>query len=319
MNQNLIAIVARHAAYTVEYTSRLIGKIRCRVSRLPSIHWGRHIATVAGPAVILFPCSANRLCCGLAGIIAIKGKTGHKMAIDLQSLVALVDTAEAAGLEMQSLKTDTIAGGYLGGQAMLDTLLAEIRALKQEGPFLSLFKNPAAQKTIADLSGRLSTVLQREQTQLSKQVGSLATQAVDVISSRIETLKDMRWCLDVELAGNIERIQSLMPGGADHGPDSRITVMRQINAVLNSIDRLEVRGRDSAGISMMFIMPAKAYETMLAALNRKGLIADLERRMDRDVLKNTSISLNRSVTDDSQPIAALTVVYKIAEIGRAHV
>jgi glucosamine--fructose-6-phosphate aminotransferase (isomerizing) len=115
-----------------------------------------------------------------------------------------------------------------------------------------------------------------------------------------KSLKDMRWCLDVELAGNIERIRSLMPGSTEHGPDSRVTVLRQINAVLNSIDRLEVRGRDSAGISMMFIMPAKAYQTLSAALDRKGLTADFERRMDRDVLKNTSISLNRSVTDDGQ-------------------
>ncbi|MCB2148271.1 MAG: SIS domain-containing protein [Deltaproteobacteria bacterium] len=231
-------------------------------------------------------------------------------------MAALVDTAAAAGLETRLPEMDAFAGGYLGGQATLDTLLANIRTLKQEAAFLTLFKDPAAQKTVADLSGRLSLVLQREQALLTRQVGSLAPRVVDVVSTRLEALKDMIWCLDVELAGNIGRIRSLMPDPAGQGPDGRITVLRQINAVLNSIDRLEVRGRDSAGISILFILPAEAYETLAAEFDRKGLAADVERRMDRDVLGNTSISMNRSAADNGQAIVALTVVYKIAaEIG----
>jgi hypothetical protein len=116
MIQDLFATVAGYAACTGKLTSRLIQKIRSRVSRLPSIHWGRHYARVAGPAVILFPYSANRLCCGLAGIIAVKGRTGRNMAIDLSSLATLVDIADAAGLETQSTQMDAIADGYLGGQ-----------------------------------------------------------------------------------------------------------------------------------------------------------------------------------------------------------
>ena len=316
MTQYLIVTVARYTACIVAQTVRLIRNIRRRISHLPAIHWGRVPASVVGPAVILFPCSANRLCCGLAGIIAVKGKTGRKIPIDLTALVALVDSVEAGLQEMPSLQTDSVTGEYPTGQATLDSLLANIRALKQEGPFLTLFKDPTAQKTVADLSVRLSTLLQREQARLAKQVGSLETHVVDIISTRIEALKDMCWCLDVELAGNIGRIRSLMPGSDDPGPDNRITVLRQINAVLNSIDRLEVRGRDSAGISILFVIPAEAYEAILAALDRKGLTTDFERRMDRDVLKNNSISLNRSATDDGQSIVALTVVYKVAaEIG----
>ncbi|MBC2742050.1 MAG: SIS domain-containing protein [Desulfosarcina sp.] len=296
--------------------SHLTRKIRRRISRLPVIHWGRHPASVSGPAVILFPCSTNRLCCGLAGIIAVKGRAGRETAMDLSPLATLVDTADTSGLESQLQQTEAIVGGFLGGQEALDTLLGKIRFLKQEVPFLSLFKNPAAQKALADLSGRLSKILEREQALLARQLGNLETQAVDVISTRIEALKDMIWCLDVELAGNIGRIQSLMPGRSDHGPDSCIALFRQINAVLNSIDRLEVRGRDSAGISILFILPADAYETLSAELDDKGLTTNFERRMASDVLGNTSISLNRSTTNEGQPIVALTVVYKIAaEIG----
>jgi glucosamine--fructose-6-phosphate aminotransferase (isomerizing) len=50
---------------------------------------GAHPATVSGPAVILFPCSVNRLCCGLAGIIAVKGEAGRESVMDLSRLAAL--------------------------------------------------------------------------------------------------------------------------------------------------------------------------------------------------------------------------------------
>ncbi|MEE4112550.1 MAG: SIS domain-containing protein, partial [Desulfobacteraceae bacterium] len=316
MTRYIIVTMARFTACILAWTMRGIGNLRRRISLLPAIHWGRVPASIDGPAVILFPCSTNRLCCGLAGIIAVKGRTGRNMPMDLKALAALVDSVEAGVQERPPQQTDAVTGDAPAGQAALDSLLAEIRALKQEGPFLALFKNPTAQKTVADLSVRLSALRQREQARLTQTMGSLETHVVEIISTRIEALKDMCWCLDVELAGNIERIRSLMPGSADPGPDSRITVMRQINAVLNSIDRLEVRGRDSAGISILFIMTAKAYEAVSSALDRKGLTPEFERRMDREVLQNTSISLNRSAADDGQSIVALTAVYKIAaEIG----
>ena len=137
------------------------------------------------------------------------------IAIDLDALAALVDSAEADAQETPSPQTDAVTGDTPAGQATLDSLLAEIRALKQEGPFLTLFKDPAAQKRVADLSVRLSSLLQREQARLANAVGSLEPHVVDIISTRIEALKDMRWCLDVELAGNIGRIRSLMPGSDD--------------------------------------------------------------------------------------------------------
>lgn len=316
MKFSFCATVARHAVHSADPFSGLRRKTRDCISRLPAFFWGRHPDTVSGPAVILFPCRPNRLCCGLAGIIAVKGSEDRETAVALAPLHGLVDTADAAGLETQSGQTDAIDRSYLGGQQTLDSLLAKIRSLKQGAPFLTVFKDPAAQKTLADLSVRLSMILKREQSLLDQRAGNLETSAVDVISARIEALKDMIWCLEVELAGNIGRIRELMPGIEPSTADRCVTVFRQINAVLNSIDRLEVRGRDSAGISILFILPDDTYDTLWAELEHRGLTDDFERRMDREVLGNTSISLNRSTGDDGSPAVALTVVYKIAaEIG----
>jgi glucosamine--fructose-6-phosphate aminotransferase (isomerizing) len=252
MRYHLIATLGRYIARIIAHLSRLIRMTRHRMPRWPAICWGRCPATVSGPAVILFPCSVNRLCCGLAGIIAVKGEAGRESVMDLSRLAALLDTVDGAGLKSDRQQTEALADGYLGGQKTLGTLLAAIQSLKQEAPFLNLFNDPAARNTLAGLSVRLSAILQREQTLLVDQAGSLAPRTVDVISTCLDTIKDMCWCLDEELAGNIGRIQSLTTAGDDPAADRRITVFRQINAVLNSIDRLEVRGRDSAGISILF-------------------------------------------------------------------
>jgi glucosamine--fructose-6-phosphate aminotransferase (isomerizing) len=316
MKRNRLAAMIELAASVAGQASCLPKKMRQRISHRPSIFWGRHPSAVDGPAVIFFPVRNNLLGCGLAGLIAVKGRTTRQPTVDLTALTRLVDTAESSGLAAYAGQAEAIADGYLGGADALDTLLAAINALKKESAFLALFKDPAAQQVLADLSGRLSTILQREQALFSEQAGNLEALAVDIVSARIETLKDMIWSLDVELTGNIARVGDLMSGSIDHDTDNRITVFRQINAVLNSIDRLEVRGRDSAGLSILFILAADAYDALADTLSREGLTADVERRMDRDVLENLSISLNRSTGDDGQPIVTLTTVYKVAaEIG----
>ena len=313
-------MIRYHFAAAIRGSARRLWDMTCRVRqwmpRLPTIHVGRHPARVAGPAWILFPCLPNRICCGLAGIIAVKGRSRQSAVVDLSVLAALVEAAEAAGLGDLQRDAGAITDNYLGGPEKLQALLTGIRGLKQEGAFLALFKKPTLQRELAELSLRLTALLEREQDLMAKEMGSLAPRAVEVVATRIDAVKDMIWCLDVELAENISRLKALMSESGGENPDSRISVFRQINAVLNSIDRLEVRGRDSAGVSILFILPAASFEALAAELDRLDLSSEFERRMDRDVLGNTSISLNRSTADDGKPIAALTVVYKVAaEIG----
>lgn len=313
MSANRIVIAAKN---TAGFLSDLQRKIRSLNSPWPAICWGRHPSRVQGPAVILFPCSASLLCCGLAGIIAVKGKTKNKVDVDLAGLEKRIDAVAGAGLQSCARETDAVADGYLAGQAALDSLLADIQVLKAEALFLFLFSDPSARQHLARLSARLADLLKEEQARLSEQVGSLDPQAVDIIAARIEMLKDMIWCLDVELAANIERVQDLMAGGQALIAGGCVTVFRQINAVLNSIDRLEVRGRDSAGISLLFILPAAAFDTLQAELTDENLAAEFENRMQGEVLGNASISFNRSTDENGDAIVALTVVYKVAaEIG----
>ncbi len=308
--------MARNESSAAFHMKHFLRKIGDRLFPFPRIRWGRHPHTVHGPAIILFPCLANQFCCGLAGIIAVKGRRVPAAAMDLAPMVKLVSAADSAGLETLSHGTGDIVDRYLGGETNLATLLDRIRTLKQEALFLRLFNDAGAQKQLSDLSETLSSLLNREQTLLAEQAGSLESQTVDAVSKSIETLKDIIWCLNVELAGNIEKIRDLMPDDGEPLSENHTTVLRQINAVLNSIDRLEVRGRDSAGISIMFLLSEDAYEHFFTELEQKNLAAKFESRMDKDVLGNTSISRNRSIGEDGRSMVAVTLVYKIAaEIG----
>ena len=89
---------------------------------------------------------------------------------------------------------------------------------------------------------------------MADHMGHLESKDVDILIQRIDNLKDIAWCLTSEIIGNIKKIKNLL-GSENQDPNiTVVSIFKQINAVLNSIDRLEVRGRDSAGISMMFIL-----------------------------------------------------------------
>ena len=85
-------------------------------------------------------------------------------------------------------------------------------------------------------------------------------------------------------------------------PAAASLFFRQINAVLNSIDRLEVRGRDSAGISILFVLAAAAFDTLQTELTDENLAAEFENRMQAEVLGNASISFNRSTDENGMPL-----------------
>jgi len=234
----------------------------------------------------------------------------------MDGLVSLADAIDNGGLNGKNPSAAAIADGYLGGHEHLDKLLERIRMLKQDRHFIWLYRDVEAQTRLRGLSERLSKILNREQNRLAAEVGNLESRAVDIISTRIETLKDIAWSMDIELAGNIDHVTSLISDQSGQPADNHIAVFRQINAVLNSIDRLEVRGRDSAGVSILFILPTESFDNLVAELGQKALVPDFEQRMDRDVLGNASVSLNQSTDANGKTTVAITMVYKIAaEIG----
>ena len=79
----------------------------------------------------------------------------------------------------------------------------------------------------------------------------------DQLEAMLENLKDYLWQITEEVLANVDRVKSVMPGPlqADASSLDRHYLAWTMEQVLESIDKLEVRGRDSSGIAVAFTLP----------------------------------------------------------------
>jgi len=249
--------------------------------------------------------------CGLAGIISMKNRKETELHPDITGLKNMALATRSSDLASCKEKDISLQEHYLGGKELLDNFLQAARSLKKDGIFAQVFTNRNIQDEIAELAENLSDIIDREAALLEDRMGYLQSREVDVISGHIEVLRDIAWCLGREIGDNIGKIRYLI-SQADASPAS-IKIFKNINVVLNSIDRLEMRGRDSAGISLIFILDADEFEKFEHGLDKAGLSEQLRERSGNAVLMNRHISIGRSGNSSD---AGISFAYKIAaEIG----
>ena len=280
---------------------------------------GKSLANIPEGAVVFFPLSLTRFNCGLAGIVAFKQKSRSAETNPTEQLVDCTAEMETRGFRSCHEKGLDLTNHYLCGGNQIEKLLGTIRSLKESGPFYQLYHQPDSQTLLRNIQQKISRLVQSETDLLSMEMGRLDSETVDALAKRIEALKDAAWQLDAELMDNIVKIQYLL--NADHQkpsiPQSTLSIYKNINAVLNSIDRLEVRGRDSAGISLMFVLKRSDYLNYMKNLEKASLTTDLEQRATQSVLVNKSVTVNESAGMENSSAVSICFVYKIAaEIGR---
>jgi glucosamine--fructose-6-phosphate aminotransferase (isomerizing) len=280
------------------------------------IYFGRCPARVSGGALILFPCHLATLCCGLAGIITVKGAKDKVTEPDmaaLRDLIARIEDHTYADCQTQGLNYKDL---YLGGQACLEDLMEMARNMKTEAVFTWLFMQPTLRDDLDALAQRITTLVAKEEHLLRENMGSMDRKRVTVVSQAIEALKDIAWCLKVELSQNFTRVENLLPSPDLHKDAGVIRIFKGLNTVLNSIDRLEVRGRDSAGISLLFTLDESRFQELMDECEKSGFKNEIEARLDKEVLTNGGISIHEHAKGDGTGRVAVTVTYKIAaEIG----
>lgn len=121
----------------------------------------------------------------------------------------------------------------------------------------------------------------------------------------IEGLRDHGWQVRQELLGHVARVDALLPGAAR---GHQMAVAYAVEHVIRAIDRLEVRGRDSAGISVQLILPSFDPTDLPTALSSEMI----------DRLNDTHAG-HRAMTRTSLPDGRVVIgtVYKTANlIGR---
>ena len=280
-----------------------------------NVYFGKYIDRIPDGSIVFFPCRQTMLCCGIAGIVAFKNKPKDRHHFNFKSIEEMVRSLRASGYE-SCQKTSQWNDGYLSGNEKINGLWRRIQALKTDAQFFSVFSDEKAQNQLKQMANGLGEIVQTESGLLSENMGRLSAEIVDLISQRIEKLKDIAWSLDKEILSNINKIRNFLAHSSEPPSLASVSMFKKINAVLNSIDRLEVRGRDSAGISIMFIFNPPEFQKFEAALTQDGLYEQFKDRCDPDPLINGGINCQRSTNTDGKKQVAVAMTYKIAlEIG----
>jgi len=154
----------------------------------------------------------------------------------------------------------------------------------------------------------LRGALDRTAAAMAGAAAALRPEAGDAAGERLaERLRDHAWQLSHEVVGNLDRSAALLPAGlaADR---AQHFVAWAVGQVIENLDRLEVRGRDSAGLSLQLLLEPPAAPGWLAGLRRR--LAD-SGRLGGDGPGRVALH----PTSDNRVVARFT--YKTAQlIGR---
>ncbi len=277
------------------------------------VYFGRHPVNTPRPSIIFFPCYSNTFNCGIAGIVSFKRERRLSESMDVSALFEPADVLKVSGYSACKEKGLPLESCYLGGESHIRTLLQSVRSLKKDINFFKIYEDTGIQEKLSELGQELRHILTTEEKVFSEHMGHLEVTESDVISTRIEDLKDILWCLNTEVGDNIKKVRELISGPHTGKTLSNLIIFKRINTVLNSIDRLEVRGRDSAGISLLFILETGDFAAFKTAVDDNNLADQLDERMKQEILLNRGVHV-QPIEDGKQ--VAVTLTYKIAaEIG----
>lgn len=293
-------------------------KIVCQLKKTfaTNICLGKARTDLGKPCLVFFPYSATTLNCGLSGIVSYYKGESKPVHVDLETLLAQLGHIEAYPFAMCSDRKLALDEHYLGGAEMIESFREKTRALNHDDQFTAIYFNPDIFTALASLADRVKSLIATERSAVETQSGILPPHDVDVLTGRVETLLDIHWSLEKEIFSNIRKIRELANPPHGEPTESMVLVFKKINSVLNAIDRLEVRGRDSAGISLLFTLSQQQYDLFMEALADEKLSSQLTQRTGGDVLLNHSISINKIKDERHGKRISLGFAYKVAaEIG----
>ena len=250
--------------------------------------------------------------CGIASIIPVNRTDTQPADIRLIDLDRL--TQKVSEFTWHQCRKDECfaADDYLGGDESVDQLWDMACRLKTDPCFYHLFNNAPDVERVEEIMTRLEAVVNAETGTVDHQEKARLDPVMGAaVEARLEKVRDIWWCLKHEVCANIDKTRHLAP--SDISAYHAVVLLKKINAVFNSLDRLEVRGRDSAGLSILFSMTAEAFARFSAELEKTGQAEYFGERCDNAILTNAAIRVSRNNDDD---IVCVAFVYKYAaEIG----
>ncbi|MHC4944893.1 MAG: SIS domain-containing protein [Planctomycetota bacterium] len=237
----------------------------------------------------------------MCGICAVLCKPG---ALKPPSLEDLLD--HIGGLFQYSGKQGSREDAQVSMQKVREQTSLWVRP---EG-FLALFADQQAAVRIEDGIDRLEAWRRRLENFLDN-AAKISQEERERIHELIIAARDTVWQLREDLLGNIPRVEALMPG-KDRSKDSAWHHAWALNLILNNIDRLEVRGRDSAGVAAYIRFPSAKART--AFLSKGGRKKELKERSANPAFSHLSAVAPPDASDTL--LFAFKVAEEVGEMGQ---
>ena len=165
----------------------------------------------------------------------------------------------------------------------------------------------------------MSSFLAQEEAALEEAASFFPTDALEKINRKMIILRDIVWGLEKDVLGTLRQIMDLAGEDACAPGSDALAKYKKINFLLNCLNRLEVRGRDSAGIQISFTSTGGgAFRDIIRRLREKDLYRELTDRTGTGDLLNQSIGLPCNLTDletsEGNARETVTFTYKTASI-----
>ena len=287
---------------------------RCR------IFIARHPGSVQAPAIIFFPLLPGQFNCGFAGLITCRLKDTSADPTDDLTIATLWGKIKKSGLQTV-LAGENTADRFLDSQDTIQTVNEAVLELKHEQAQEFLFFQTARTAELSHIASDMRNFLTDEEKLLDDQAAVISSVDLETINGRMIQLKDICWMLEKDILSNLQKVLALSNAKKSSavGP-AAFRKYRKLNLLLNALDRLEVRGRDSAGIQLNFTLKnRKELKMIIRQIETCGLSDDFQRRTQKCDLLNQSIFISDDRSDRSDSVS-ITFTYKtfsiVGELGR---
>ncbi|MFM8826212.1 MAG: glucosamine-6-phosphate synthase, partial [Actinomycetota bacterium] len=167
----------------------------------------------------------------MCGIIGIVSRPSSRPVPAADDVIALLDAAVAAGDELESAARHLAAAdALLRGDAGITALAGNLTLASEMNSRLD----------------RIDTTADAAEAVLDAMHGDSAT--IDTVAARVSAVRDASWALRRDRLRTADAVHALAgAGAAPHTLHGYLSVQQALSA----IDRMEVRGRDSAGVSVV--------------------------------------------------------------------
>ncbi len=240
------------------------------------VYLGRDPRNLPGRCLVFFPVQPDVICCGLAGILVIKGSSGtarNKVFEEFSGYAARI----------RENRFGMILEGHI---APLDYLCPEALEAFEKGIY-SLKQDPSSQREmfytmpadrLEELVSHMKAFMDEEQGLFEQHAQQFSTKDMEAMSRSLITFKDIVWGLGVDLLGNQVRILDLC-GGTTVVSEEVFGKYQRINFTLNALDRLEVRGRDSCGVQVALTFGTTGdFTSVLERIKQDGVYEEFMKR-----------------------------------------